>query len=744
MNKIIAIHGVGPQEPQIIRNRIKENLKGDSIDIHVEEFNWASWKRRSLIEGLAGIKVIFELLQTLNNAAFAEHRTINRLKLSPAAKLAELGRSMIFLAISLLTPIWAIVKTASYAIDIEYFMGSVSAAWATTAGAMIIVGATISLSSILLSLHKTDGLSRYQSFIVALRRVVLSHAAPLVAIACAPLLAKRNNIARLGTVLLGTGLSGIAAMTATIALLEMLSSGDGQSQLNEVVSTVLPISLILITSVPLAYLTAMCLEKISPAVIETSLDVLRYVGDHQYRTQLLDQLDCHVTSEDQRRGDRSSELDLCYSLSTSISSPVTSTSSPFSSIPSTARLYILAHSLGSVIAIDYLINRDTRPPGRQLTLVTGGSPVRRFFQTFFPNLLFEANTRNIAIALSAKYTSFVWANVYRPNDPIGCALGLDNLSFAADVDSEQAKGFLTAHVGYWSDAIILSKIKSALGRLRPHEIHNHETTKEASTTETAQIKLHDAMLPMRDYMNRTYSWLPMPLAAVAATIAFTGALLVLACETADFCHVFLNARQEHSLLEKEGISTKCSVYYERTNAILARAATTWTDRYIFLFKDKGGKDRIISHDVRKDADNSFVPRNYIDFSKLREAIRSQGNYVGPGSLGQGESFRPKRLSNVPLRYNPRDSSVFDLPDFVSTPSLSRASVDFTTVAFMPVVLCLFFVGTFLFLALGTAVPLLLWAASCSLLIRTNDEFRLGRHVLNKSLVKSIFGRVVQL
>jgi hypothetical protein len=47
---------------------------------------------------------------------------------------------------------------------------------------------------------------------------------------------------------------------------------------------------------------------------------------------------------------------------------------------------IAGHSLGSVIALDFLkAHKETLSPFSRVDLVTGGSPIRRFFHRFFPH-----------------------------------------------------------------------------------------------------------------------------------------------------------------------------------------------------------------------------------------------------------------------------------------------------------------------------------------------------------------------
>jgi hypothetical protein len=117
-------------------------------------------------------------------------------------------------------------------------------------------------------------------------------------------------------------------------------------------------------------------------------------------------------------------------------------------------LYILAHSLGSVIAIDSLLNTEAFIPADRITLITIGSPLRRFFFRFFPNLFFPDTAALCAKKLASRFAGFRWINCYRPFDQIGTRLGLPDCEWTSEVSTSQYNRIASAHPDYWGDPIV--------------------------------------------------------------------------------------------------------------------------------------------------------------------------------------------------------------------------------------------------------------------------------------------------
>jgi pimeloyl-ACP methyl ester carboxylesterase len=115
------------------------------------------------------------------------------------------------------------------------------------------------------------------------------------------------------------------------------------------------------------------------------------------------------------------------------------------------QVFIFAHSLGTVIAVDYL--RATLPSHfRVIKLITCGSPLRRLFWRFFASDYSEpAETfRLLSRSLSDQDVEFDWFNVYRRKDPIGGSLELPGGH--EEPVSRENETIWNAHLGYRNDS----------------------------------------------------------------------------------------------------------------------------------------------------------------------------------------------------------------------------------------------------------------------------------------------------
>ena len=165
---------------------------------------------------------------------------------------------------------------------------------------------------------------------------------------------------------------------------------------------------------------------IAPA-LKVLADIFRYVGDPNYRAAIQD------------------GIDRC-----------------FDGLGLAGKeFYLVGHSLGSVIAVDALW-RTASPLVRcsSITLITLGSPLRRFFWQFFRPAMPSAG--DLSACFDSRYQRFQWINVYRPFDPIGTRL-FD--SRGRDFSTRQYHRVLAwAHTNYWSDRNVLGGVRQALTR----------------------------------------------------------------------------------------------------------------------------------------------------------------------------------------------------------------------------------------------------------------------------------------
>jgi hypothetical protein len=145
------------------------------------------------------------------------------------------------------------------------------------------------------------------------------------------------------------------------------------------------------------------------------------------------------------------------------------------------QLVIVAHSLGSVIALDYLCNWNTGDGSRDVTLITMGSPFRRFFLRWLPGVLFDRRPVRTIRRIRARHRSFRWVNVYRPWDYVGTSLPVPDAAFANRSTRQYLR--LNGHGDYWGDDVVLSTAEAALAALPPPTVAPAEAPERAHVPE---------------------------------------------------------------------------------------------------------------------------------------------------------------------------------------------------------------------------------------------------------------------
>lgn len=162
------------------------------------------------------------------------------------------------------------------------------------------------------------------------------------------------------------------------------------------------------------------------------LDIALYVGSPVYRTAIQDHLSRIVAAISDR---------------------------------STTAIWVVAHSLGSVIALDSLVNSPAWQSSDRVRLVTLGSPIRRFFFRFFPGASFEPRIDAAACTVARRVGEFTWLNAYRRFDYVGKSLRLSG--YGLDLPTGQN---WPAHANYWADARVAHIVFSALPHSRPVQV----------------------------------------------------------------------------------------------------------------------------------------------------------------------------------------------------------------------------------------------------------------------------------
>jgi len=108
------------------------------------------------------------------------------------------------------------------------------------------------------------------------------------------------------------------------------------------------------------------------------------------------------------------------------------------------RIFVIAHSQGSIIAIDTL--RKLKPIiDSELILITAGSPFEHIYQNYFGNSE-EFNDSELKTKLNVQE----WYNLYRPDDFIG-----KDINSVKGVKNHKILGQRRGHANYWEDEVFV-------------------------------------------------------------------------------------------------------------------------------------------------------------------------------------------------------------------------------------------------------------------------------------------------
>jgi len=130
----------------------------------------------------------------------------------------------------------------------------------------------------------------------------------------------------------------------------------------------------------------------------------------------------------------------------------------------TTRVLLVGHSLGSVIAADCLTDPDCPlDPDSDVCLITLGSPLRRFFASFFGQVY--PPPADIARSIRMRFPRFAWINIFRPLDYVGAELSAAERDIR-DISTGERFRF---HTGYWGDPLVAERIEAALRSRNPAE-----------------------------------------------------------------------------------------------------------------------------------------------------------------------------------------------------------------------------------------------------------------------------------
>ncbi|MGO8898085.1 MAG: hypothetical protein ACLQU5_07015 [Isosphaeraceae bacterium] len=140
---------------------------------------------------------------------------------------------------------------------------------------------------------------------------------------------------------------------------------------------------------------------------------------------------------------------------------------------SPTRLLVIAHSQGTMIALDGLSRRrwhERLAKLEQVVLITFGSPFSHIYQHYFPVHYPSLNSRRWA-SLHANLR--IWVNLFRPDDYVGTIIKKCNCSYACNcagpcnIPLPPGTGML-GHTRYWEESVF-RRIESLLPGYLPSE-----------------------------------------------------------------------------------------------------------------------------------------------------------------------------------------------------------------------------------------------------------------------------------
>jgi hypothetical protein len=304
-----------------------------------------------------------------------------------------------------------------------------------------------------------------------------------------------------------------------------------------------------LTSILIGLTIAACLlwlirYAIAPA-LKVLADIFRYVGDPEYRARIQAGLERCL----QELGLEGKEL------------------------------YLVGHSLGSVIAVDALwCAAGPFASCSSITLVTLGSPLRRFFWRFFRPAI--PRPGDLAAHFDRQYGRFRWVNVYRPFDPIGTTLFTQT---GYDFSTKQYHRILAwAHTHYWSDRGVLRCVHRAL--TTPPNISRREPiAREITLFDSVGFQEFSAFA----HKSLVALWILLPIAVLCASRLYFNTHFE-----------FVDYTQKVATIEKKAGESSVQVWDRRLETITnAGFPTTYTEDLISYSTPSRKFDFVIDRDL---------------------------------------------------------------------------------------------------------------------------------------------------
>jgi hypothetical protein len=608
---VIAIHGVGTPAPDQVRSELAKNLAAGSIGAQVVEFNWNTISRQAF--GGRDLS-----LTAIQDAAFCFARASCSMApgqlatpWSPLSRSLEFVTQLLFQISEAVLAAWFI--TVCYLFPLLYLVHSIKLRTPSTQAiefrfTSLLQGAAVvflclQLLFLLLSTALAFAASERSILWSAIRRIVILNVRPIFLVGVLPFLFPWRSVTRFAwrkLLVFLLLLSGLLSCEALIVYLWQRRHGNtflftdlfGLSAVKFLIFT----TLILLAS-------AWIVKSLIGPSLKVLLDIFRYVADQEYRGLLLHKLDTLI-------------------------------SGIAPSQDGTRHLVIVAHSLGTVIAVDSLVRSECWKPNDHVSLFTLGSPLKRFFFRFFPNLLFPPNAFLCAQMMARRVARFRWMNCYRPWDQIGTAIGLPEVSGSYETSTRQYSRILTAHLNYWADA----RARAAIWEW---------SRKDEWFATAAPSMWSEVSFPAQSKFRDTLAT-ALLVAAFACCLAVP--VLVLVSSVRDWLDSADMVSNKVNRLQKEGIATQAMASCNhRVDIGPNYRFDSYTVTLVSL--DRRGATNVVtkSTDFGKGFDNHDF--EIIDFPRLCDFIKKSG----------------REQTAVEIKYLPEDPTAILVPAFYWTP-----------------------------------------------------------------------------
>ncbi|QEE44507.1 hypothetical protein FVA81_07730 [Rhizobium sp. WL3] len=681
---VLIIHGVGNPAAGTLASAVAQTLERTLPDqtatIRVCECNWNTIVEPSARHGAILWTALVDLSTSLARASAIgdglndKNRISHLFRVLSAGSLmaAEMGAAAALAGLVLLIFVGLSLASAN---NVGLFPNAVPAGVSIIRWSLLVAASALPLLI-------ASGIARAlitrasTAFFVELRRALILVFRPLFIAAFSFFFIPWRRVA--GDVWVSIFLLGALGLLPMIILMGLLAAWNDPNSFewSELGAATLKVYAFLVGLTAAVFaIASVTVAMIAPS-LKVVLDVFRYIGGIGYR----DTIQSHINNLLRQR---------------------------FAIAGAERPIYIISHSLGTVIALDSLISSEEWGPGAQVTLITLGSPIRRFFMRFFPGLFFPASVTKAATAISARM-NFRWINCYRPFDQVGTALGLSPLSYCRDVSTYQWKRIWDAHPNYWGDDCVARAITSALFATPMNSVGSEQRDRSSPQ----QYIVAEGLDSVETFRLQAF----VTICRVVAVAFLASPVVVGAIVAWTSSSMTLSSTAEAEALESSGIDTLAAVTHWREKMKVKGAGLAHKDHFELSYKGPDGEDRPSPALTYR----NFEPFEEIDYKVNAEAlvshIRSHCIDVDPRPVSwlEIEYSRKCRREDLRFRYDPNAPSRWSLPDFPPKRSWFNAISNYTFAFF----------STFLPLLFFGSVAVILVAPLASLILGLNFFRRL--------------------